>query len=616
MKKALILLFLIVCISTFSQEVKISTEKAVVNGKKYYIHTVEKNQTLYSICKAYYVFQKDVEDANKGITIDIKEGQTIKIPVTKENENLLVDKTFSYKIMPGDTKYSICKKYGINIEEFNNLNKESANTNDLKVGQIVYLPDLTGMRINENNVDTSRFFCHIVNKGETIFSLSRTYSINKDEIIRNNPKLQERNLLQVGEMVLIPKENEYLLSRNEMILDSLSKINKKRAANDSINRMSFNACDSINWYKDKKEIKIAILLPFDKEINIRNIYDKDKKNKDITKLSKEIVSFYNGCLAALDNFNGKDIKITINTYDIGKKNEVLNKIIDDKLLHNCDLIIGPAFRSQAELLNEALFNQKIPIILPFTNDSDILRKYPNNIMLSPSDYQIRKTISDYLSTIKQKNIIIIQGSDSESIKNASELQRLLKKDSLINNKIRIIKYEGTDFSKILDKDGKNFIISMISSEVTINSMFTKLYAFLKYDITFIGEDYFLDYETIDPAYYLQLNYTYFSHTNYNNDSENVKKFISNYRKTFNSEPTNYSFDGYDITNLFIDNLMKYGNQCFDCLKNSFKYKGISGNLQFSNAKQFGKNSYTNRAVYLYGIQQDYSFNLIFSYIEN
>ena len=37
--------------------VEISTEKIVVEGKVYYMHQVEKGQTLYSIARAYSVYR-------------------------------------------------------------------------------------------------------------------------------------------------------------------------------------------------------------------------------------------------------------------------------------------------------------------------------------------------------------------------------------------------------------------------------------------------------------------------------------------------------------------------------------------------------------------------------
>ena len=157
---------------------------------------------------------------------------------------------------------------------------------------------------------------------------------------------------------------------------------------------------------------------------------------------------------------------------------------------------------------------------------------------------------------------------------------------------------------------------MISSEISINNTLSKLYALLDYDITFIGDQNFLNYESVDPQYFSKVNFTYFSHNNVNDDSDTVKQFKTNYRKIFYNEPNNFSIDGYDIMNLFLDSFLKYGNRkCMDCLAQNFKYSGLSGNMQFGTTKQFLKNSYTNRSVYLYSLQPNYSFKMVYQYTE-
>ena len=72
MKKILILLMLIAPLASWrgvggealaqapgTAPVKVSTETQVMHGKKYYVHIVEKGQTVYSISKAYKVESYD-----------------------------------------------------------------------------------------------------------------------------------------------------------------------------------------------------------------------------------------------------------------------------------------------------------------------------------------------------------------------------------------------------------------------------------------------------------------------------------------------------------------------------------------------------------------------------
>ena len=64
--KSLLLSFLLLAGTVFGQTVKVpvSTDIQTRNGKQFYVHTVRKGQTLYSIAKAYNVGLDEIYFAN------------------------------------------------------------------------------------------------------------------------------------------------------------------------------------------------------------------------------------------------------------------------------------------------------------------------------------------------------------------------------------------------------------------------------------------------------------------------------------------------------------------------------------------------------------------------
>ena len=42
-------------------------------------------------------------------------------------------------------------------------------------------------------------------------------------------------------------------------------------------------------------------------------------------------------------------------------------------------------------------------------------------------------------------------------------------------------------------------------------------------------------------------------------NENIKRFLLQYRALYNTEPTPYAFQGYDITKYLLEQMEKYGN---------------------------------------------------------
>ncbi len=119
------------------------------NGKNYYIHTVERGQTVYSIAKAYDVTVDEIYFVNPETKNGISVGQTILIPtINKETE----------------------------------LNKE----------------------VKDAKFD---FFYHVAASNETFQDISSVYMIPKKYIVKANPGLTEP--LREGEYVKIPVEEAF-----------------------------------------------------------------------------------------------------------------------------------------------------------------------------------------------------------------------------------------------------------------------------------------------------------------------------------------------------------------------------------------------------------------------
>ncbi len=332
------------------------------------------------------------------------------------------------------------------------------------------------------------------------------------------------------------------------------------------------------------------------------------------RLSKNIHAFYNGCLLALDNFSVPDLNLKINVYDIGRDNVVLGKLIAEDMLSESDVIIGPAFRGQVEFINDRLNNGEIIFISPYANDDDILKKYSNNIMVTPNATTVKEEIAKYISTIPNPNVIIIQGTDGESIKASVEYQKIFKQYFTDDNTVKVMKYDGKELVSLnstVDKSLENIFITTVFDEASATQIFTNLFPLKGYEITFFGNENMLNYETIDPLYYSDVKFTYYSHSNINYQNKEIENFIQAFRDTYLCEPSNHAYFGYDIMNEFIDLLMRHGKGFIDCLDADFAYNGLSGNFNFIRNSSYRGHSYANKTVYLYTLQPDYSFKLVY-----
>ncbi|HOB27968.1 MAG TPA: LysM peptidoglycan-binding domain-containing protein, partial [Bacteroidales bacterium] len=66
-----------------AQQISISNEVIEEKGMKFYVHTIERGQTIYSIAKTYKVNIDDIYAYNEWAKEKIKPGDKLKIPISK-----------------------------------------------------------------------------------------------------------------------------------------------------------------------------------------------------------------------------------------------------------------------------------------------------------------------------------------------------------------------------------------------------------------------------------------------------------------------------------------------------------------------------------------------------
>ena len=132
------------------------------------------------------------------------------------------DLIIEHKIQKGETAYFIAQKYKVSIDEIYKLNPESQN--GIKDNQIIKIPVHPAEKQNSNQQIT-----HIVGAKETLFGLSKQYSVSVEAIQNANPILA--NGLQIGQELIIP-QNPANLSKTEIATSS--KVTHQVVAKESL----------------------------------------------------------------------------------------------------------------------------------------------------------------------------------------------------------------------------------------------------------------------------------------------------------------------------------------------------------------------------------------------
>lgn len=145
--------------------------KNSVNGKEN-VYTVKPGDTLYRIANTYNVNINDLINANNLTSNILSIGQELVIPIKPVSE----EDYAVYEVVSGDTLYSIARRFNTKVDAIKSYNNLTSNL--LNVGQVLQIPI--------NNTEYTYQTYQIV-PGDTLYSIARRYNTTVDSILALNP---------------------------------------------------------------------------------------------------------------------------------------------------------------------------------------------------------------------------------------------------------------------------------------------------------------------------------------------------------------------------------------------------------------------------------------------
>ncbi len=123
--------------------------------------------------------------------------QEVQVKISTDKVRVDGKTYYVHIVQPGETLYSISKAYGVSQSDIAISNPDIYA--GLKVGQALKIP--ASVRETQSDVD---FIYHIVKRKETLFGISRMYNVSIDDIVRLNPDAKDG--LKYSQTLRIPKK--------------------------------------------------------------------------------------------------------------------------------------------------------------------------------------------------------------------------------------------------------------------------------------------------------------------------------------------------------------------------------------------------------------------------
>lgn len=493
------------------------------------IHIVKPKETVYGICAIYKISQEELEKNNPIIkTEGLKIGQELIIKKGYNSSNTaVIDASILHTVQAKETKYGIASKYGITVDELEKQNPEIVT--NLPIGIILKINQKSTFSVVQPTQDPEKpiettpkitdLYEYTVKLGETIYSLSRKFSISEKTLISLNPDtkdgLIEGMVLKVPASVSVKKDIKG-------IFKDLSK--------------------TIN-VQNRKEL--VLFLPFNvtKFILDSTITDSEKISSD--RFLNMTLDFYSGALIAIDSAKtlGLNINVRILDSEETKNGTTAIATIQNGDFNKTNAVIGPFYQSNIEKVANELKNNNIPVISPLSKEGG--KSFPNLYQSITTNEAVKNSMFNFIES-KNGNVLLISDSKKKDIR--EYIQENQKNTQFVKaNEKGIITADSIKIK--LKSDKLNYIIldtDKLSTLQNITSSLITLSKTSQLQMVFLEENQLVNDVDFDINKLVKLNLIYPSATR-NNESNEARRFEKLYKKKNNVLPNTFATRGFDLT---------------------------------------------------------------------
>lgn len=479
--------FVFLCILTFTV--------SCGQQKKYIQYKVKEGESIGEIAKKLDMKTKDLLRLNPDVDKNPDANTVIIIP----NKNM------------NSVSNSISKEKNENATEDNSKVKETEN---LDVDLISEKEKQRSLLISELEKE---FKIHEVKKGDTFFSLTRFYSVSREELIKLNPELKDG--LKLGQLIkIMPVEDVF---EEELVY--------------------------VDEIKDGVSINAAILLPFRAQELEAKTSDEIFGN---SRLANIVTDLYLGAEIAIDSLRKQGVELNVEVFDTGRNSTKIKTIVAENNLKKKDVIIGPLYSEEVEYVAD---NVNAPIVFPVYSKKQSKFSSSRIIKTSPNKKLFRDKLLSYIEeSFHDGNIIIVGDGKSTSNFDSNKIREVLKSHDSINSVSLITPKDGyikkQKFTDVLKPNMKNIVVLTTSDKIIIASVINSLISLPEETTASLFTfDKVSAFDKIDNSKLAKLGFTYVSDEYVREDSYSAMAFNKSYLAKNGVLPSAYATKGFDVT---------------------------------------------------------------------
>ncbi|UOE38375.1 amino acid ABC transporter substrate-binding protein [Chryseobacterium oryzae] len=499
----------------------------------------------------------------------------------------------THTVVKGDNPYNISKKYGITVEELLKMNPK-VKDGKLSIGDTLSVKagSNTGVKTNSGS-KTTQLGKIVLQPKQTIYGITKQYKISEEELRRLNPDLDSN--MKIGNEVVLPLENvkkyggaSVISSAKPVESSSNTSSSTKSKIDSDIDKSSHSVSDNsqdeyATYTVEQGDTVFSIVNKFGITIDELVALNPDlakglkagmvlkirkldpgyiKKNGDAlsvvlmlpfgystneTQYRSMALDFLTGAKLAIERNAASGQKLDIKIVDSGNENSFKSSLSQINT-NNTDLIIGPFFKSNVIDLLDFTKTQKIPVVAPFANSSE-LYGYSNLIILETTDQTYADKIAEEVkNAYSNQKIYILADAKKE---NANYLKSILEKNLKNANIIIVNSASEIQLDQNMMTGQSAPVIAVLANDNdAVGEAFSNKMIALSKEVQ--GIKAFSMYSTpsfekkIDDL--SQASLVYLMDRKIDTDGRFEKEVLAAYKTKYCKTPGKYAIIGFDVVN--------------------------------------------------------------------
>lgn len=520
-----------------------------------------------------------------------------------------------HAVVKGDTFYSLGKVYGVadsTIVRYNPLVREG-----LKVGQMIKIPveskPAAVAVVARPTIVRKGFRQHVVQKGETAYSISKTYEIPLATLIEDNKGMDPLHIAE-GEVLLIRKKEQgdasvseihqewvdykdainsvstdvvYHIVRPGETLYSLGKhynvpsetIAEANGITDgnlkvlSMVRIPVGTPDNVA-VADSTAVGDAVVVTQVSDVLSAALSKNDRAEVALLlpirgndKADRNFLDFYQGVLVAMDEIKGEGLSLDLCVYNTARDEAKINEIVCQPEFAEADLIIGPVYNDELPSVLRVAEARRVPVISPLSGV-----KAESSVLFQAAPDAAAKYAKVDSLIAPGSNIVMVTSSrdDAEFV---AEMKQMLA-----GVPYKTYHYDsandGGEIVNIIDWNRPNLFVVPAADEVTVDKTLagissaynnTSARTARTAEIRVLGQSKWVRYNALDKNLYFKLGVCYVTSYHVDRTNARVRTFDKRYIAAYGEMPTLYSYKGYDVAKSFVKALFTPGSSFDDRL---------------------------------------------------